>query len=406
MKFSVDQILNLPDMKVLDFQEIEGAEIIITIEKAVNYCTCPDCGKTTYSIHQNHWRMIHDLSWSEKPVLLKINRRQFKCNKCKKVFSEKLNFVDKSKGYTKRLAIDIVEQVLDSNIHSVAKRNDLSDEEVESMLKAQVSQILNINLSQVKRLGIDEIALVKGQGNYLAVLVDLDTRKPIELVKSRRIEEIREVIVKWGSQVLEQIVEVSIDLWSPYKSLVEELMPNANITADRFHVMKQVNDELDAMRKSEKKAAMSLDDKSEKDRILAGLNKSKYSLIKNENSLDEKQKERLNCVQQVSPTLAKMHALKEEFRGIFESTKSWGENIMNLLDWMHDGLSYFPKSIGTMIRWFGEVVGYFDGRTTSGTVEGINNKLKLIKRLGYGFRNFNNFRLRSLLNWHFSINSP
>ena len=406
MKFSVDQILNLPDMKVLDFQEIEGAEIIITIEKTVNYSTCPDCGKTTYSIHQNHWRMIHDLSWSEKPVLLKINRRQFKCNKCKKVFSENLNFVDKSKGYTKRLAIDIVEQVLDSNIHSVAERNDLSDEEVESMLKAQVSQILNINLNQVKRLGIDEIALVKGQGSYLAVLVDLDTRKPIELVKSRRIEEIREVIVKWGSQVLEQIVEVSMDLWSPYKSLVEELMPNANITADRFHVMKQVNDELDAMRKSEKRAATSLDNKSERDRILAGLNKSKYSLIKNEDSLNEQQKERLNDVREVSPILAKMHTLKEEFRDIFESTKSWGESIINLLDWMNNGLSYFPKSIGTMIRWFGEVVGYFDGRTTSGTVEGINNKLKLIKRLGYGFRNFSNFRLRSLLNWHFSINSP
>jgi transposase len=216
MKFSVDQILNLPEMKVLDFQEIEGAGIIITIEKAANYSTCTNCKKTTYSIHQNHWRMIHDLSWSEKPVLLKINRRQFKCNKCKKVFSEQLNFVDKSKGYTKRLAMNIVEQVLDSNIHSVAERNDLSDEEVESMLKAQVSQILNINLNQVKRLGIDEIALVKGQGSYLAVLVDLDTRKPIELVKSRRIEEIREVIVKWGSQVLEQIVEVSMDLWSPY----------------------------------------------------------------------------------------------------------------------------------------------------------------------------------------------
>ena len=406
MKFSVDQILNLPDMKVLDFQEIEGAGIIITIEKAVNNSTCPFCEKTTYSIHQNHWRMIHDLSWSEKPVLLKINRRQFKCHKCQKVFSENLNFVDKSKGYTKRLARDIVEQVLNSNIHSVAKRNDLSDEEVESMLKAQVSQILNINLSQVKRLGIDEIALVKGQGNYLAVLVDLDTRKPIELVKSRRIEEIREVIVKWGSQVLEQIVEVSMDLWSPYKSLVEELMPNANITADRFHVMKQVNDELDAMRKSEKKAAMDLDNKLERDRILAGLNKSKYSLIKNEDSLNEQQKERLNNVLEVSPILAKMHALKEEFRDIFESTKSWGESIINLLDWMHNGLSYFPKSIGTMIRWFGEVVGYFDGRTTSGTVEGINNKLKLIKRLGYGFRNFSNFRLRSLLNWHFSINSP
>ncbi|MEH2357935.1 ISL3 family transposase [Nostoc sp.] len=406
MKFTVEQILNLPDMKVLDFQEIEGEEIIITIEKSVNYSTCPSCGQNTQSIHQNHWRMIHDLPWSKKPVLLKINRRQFKCHKCKKVFSEKLDFVDKSKGYTKRLAIDIVQQVLNSNIHSVAERNGLSDEEVESMLKKQVSQILNINLSQVKKLGIDEIALVKGQGNYLAVLVDLDTHKPIEIVQSRRIEDIREVIVGWGFEVLNQIEEVSIDLWSPYKSLVEDLMPNANITADRFHVMKQVNDELDRMRKTEKKAAMSLEDKSEKSRQLEALSKSKYSLIKHEDSLNEKQKSKLNSVLEVSPTLAKMHTLKEQFRQIFETTKSWGDSITQLLDWMYDARSYFPKSLGTMVRWFGEIVGYFDGRTTSGTVEGINNKLKLIKRLGYGFRNFSNFRLRSLLNWHFSINSP
>ncbi|EFA68381.1 ISL3 family transposase [Cylindrospermopsis raciborskii] len=406
MKFPIEQILNLPEMKVLDCQEIEGAGIIITIEKAVNHCTCPNCGHITHSIHQNHWRMIHDLPWSEKPVFLKINRRQFKCHKCKKVFSEKLDFVDKSKGYTKRLATNIVEQVLNSNIHSVAKRNDLSDEEVESMLKRQVAQIQKINLRGVKRLGIDEIALVKGQGNYLAVLVDLDTRKPIEIVKTRRIEDIREVLIGWGLESLEQIQEVSIDMWSPYKSLVEELMPNANITADRFHVMKQVNDELDNMRKTEKKAATSYPNESEKKRILAGLNKGKYSLIKNEDSLNEELKERLKSVQSVSPTLAKMHCLKEKFREIFEQSTNWGDSIIDLLDWMHDAKSFFPKTIGTMIRWFGEIVGYFDGRTTSGIVEGINNKLKLIKRLGYGFRNFNNFRLRSLLHWHFSINCP
>jgi len=151
-------------------------------------------------------------------VLLNINRRQFKCNKCQKVFSEQLDFVERNKRYTKRLAVDIVQQVLDSNIHSVAERNDLSDEEVESMLKSQTYQILNINLSQLKRLGIDEISLVKGQGNYLGVLVDLDTNKPIELVESRRVEDIRKILTEWGSQVLEQIEEVSIDLWSAYKS--------------------------------------------------------------------------------------------------------------------------------------------------------------------------------------------
>jgi transposase len=403
MRFPVEQILAFPGMKVLSCQEIEGLGIIIEIEAEVKYCNCPICGQTTRSIHQNHWRIIQDLPWSNKTVLLKINRRQFKCNKCQKAFSESLDFVDKNRGYTKRLALNIVEQVLNSNIHSVAERNDLSDEEVESMLEGQASEIHKIDLSKLSRLGIDEIALVKGQGKYLAILVDLDTHKPIEIVSSRRIAEITEVFEGWGIQVLEQIKEVSIDLWSPYKKLVEELMPNADITADRFHVMKQVNMELDTARKTEKKAAMLLDNKSERDRVLAGLTKSKYSLLKNEDSLNEQQKEKLKIVQKVSPNLLKMHALKEEFRNIFETTQSWGNSVLKLLDWISEALSYFPKSIKTIVRWFGEVVGYFDERTSSGIVEGINNKLKLIKRLGYGFRNFNNFRLRSLLSWYFTV---
>jgi transposase len=78
--------------------------------------------------------------------------------------------------------------------------------------------------------------------------------------------------------------------------------------------------------------------------------------------------------------------------------------VLKLLDWIYEAISFFPKSVATIKRWFGEIVGYFDNRTTSGVVEGINNKLKLIKRLGYGFRNFENFKLRSLLTWHFTAN--
>lgn len=406
MKFPVEKMLNLTAMKVLNCHEIEGMGLIIEIEKIAKYCTCPKCGYQASSIHQNHWRIVQDLPISDRQVQLKVNRRQFRCKKCHQIFSEELDFIDKNRGYTKRLAENIIKQVLDSNIRSVALRNDLTDEEIESMLNAQAILIDSINFSQVKRIGIDEIALVKGQGNYLAIIVDLDTNKPIEILRSRRSEELRKVFEGWGSAVLEQIHEVSIDLWNPYKNLVEELMPNVDVTADRFHVMKQITDELDTARKSEKRAAEKILNKSEKERKLTGITKSKYSLLKNEKDLTAQQKEKLKSVLEVSPQLSKMHALKEEFRDIFETKYSWGEGVLKLLDWMHDAMSFFPKSIGTIQRWFGEIVGYFDKRTTSGVVEGINNKLKLIKRLGYGFRNFENFKLRSLLTWHFGINYP
>ena len=209
MKFPVEQILNLPGTRVLSCQEIEGIGFIIEIEAAVKYSSCPSCAQVSRSVHQNHWRIIQDLHWSNSPVLLRVNRRQFRCKHCEKVFSEELNFVDKQRGYTKRFAANIIEQVLDSNIQSVAERNDLSDEEVQSMLDSQASSILEIDLSRLKRLGIDEIALVKGQGNYLAVLVDLDTHELIEIVKSRRMSELRLVEEGWGSEVLEQITEES-----------------------------------------------------------------------------------------------------------------------------------------------------------------------------------------------------
>lgn len=102
------------------------------------------------------------------------------------------------------------------------------------------------------------------------------------------------------------------------------------------------------------------------------------------------------------PKLARMHQLKEELRAIFESAINWGDGVLKLLDWLQSAATEFPKSQSTIVRWFGEIVSYFDQRTTNGTVEGINNKLKLIKKAAYGFRNFSNFRLRSLLSWHFA----
>lgn len=68
--------------------------------------------------------------------------------------------------------------------------------------------------------------------------------------------------------------------------------------------------------------------------------------------------------------------------------------------WLAKAKNYFPKSNNTIIRWFAEIIPYFDNRMTSGAVEGINNKLKLIKRSAYGFRNFENFRVGCLLNWY------
>jgi transposase len=119
-------------------------------------------------------------------------------------------------------------------------------------------------------------------------------------------------------------------------------------------------------------------------------------------SLNEEQINKLSEVKNVSPVLKEMHELKEKFRKIFNKTDNWYPGVFKLGMWLSKAKKCFPKSNNTIIRWFYEIIAYFDNRTNSGAVEGINNKNKLIKRSGYGFRNFDNFRVRCLLNWHFN----
>ncbi|WP_080811251.1 transposase [Halomicronema hongdechloris] len=82
---------------------------------------------------------------------------------------------------------------------------------------------------------------------------------------------------------------------------------------------------------------------------------------------------------------------------MFETASEWSEALFKLLDWMVDAKAYSNDSVGTLCRWFGQVLNYFENGTTNGIVEGINNRLKFIKRLGFGCSNFDNFELKGAI---------
>jgi transposase len=401
------ELLNLEGVKVSSHRQYEGIGIIIQVEAIEKGSVCGRCGSNSNKLHQNRWHIIKDLSWGEKTVFLEINRRQFKCEKCQKPFSEEMGFVKERRTYTKRLATKIIEEVLADDISGVARKGVVTTEEIERMLKDAAANLLKSKPVGLKRLGIDEIALVKGQGKYCAVLVDIDRAKLLMILESRTKEELKKVLLGWGEEILEGIEEVSIDLWKGYKSLVTEIMPRATVVADRFHVMVQINKELDLERKKEKrtierkiKLAKNEQEKIEEKKILAGIVASKYALLKNEKELNQKQKDKLAEVKKVSPILNVMHQLKEKFRKMFEDNERWADGLIEISGWLSTAQKYFVNSQSTIYRWLDEILAYFDNRTTSGVVEGINNKLKLIKRSAYGFTNFDNFRNRCLLNWH------
>lgn len=395
-------LLNLPEFQVRDYQFSEGIGLFLELEKKEEKSACPSCGKETGKLHQNHWYVVRDLPWGDRAVYLRINRRQLRCDACGNKFSEELDAVKKKRTYTQRLKARILKEVLASDIKSVAKRQGVSEQEIETMLRELAEELISEKPQHLRKLGIDEIAVVKGQKNYYVVLIDIEKRIIVGMVEKRTAAAVETYLESWGEEVLSQIEEVSIDLWRPYQKVAEKLMPEAEIVADRFHLMKQVNEELDRERRRVKSAAENRKEETEPEKMLTGLKKSKYVLLRNEEDLEEEGKEKLESIREVVPKLGEMHRLKEKFRDVFETSLDWREGLFNLGDWLKEAQAYFPESCGTIKRWLGEVIAYFDNRTTQGVVEGINNKIKLIKRRAYGFRNFTNFKIRSFLAWYFS----
>ena len=182
------------------------------------------------------------------------------------------------------------------------------------------------------------------------------------------------------------IEEVCSDMWRPYATAIAEKLPHARLVTDRFHVMKIVNQDLNTLKKTLKK---DLPDEAKA---------CHYPLLKNEDDLTEKQREILAHVCTASPELKDAHQLKEEFRTIFNTKQTVEQGRLALQHWIDkaEQAELFSEAVKTITHWFASIVNYVIQRTTNGPAEGINNKIKVIKRMAYGFRNFANFRLRIL----------
>ena len=216
------------------------------------------------------------------------------------------------------------------------------------------------------------------------ILTNLDTKEIVDVLESRTQEKLRARLERLSPFERAQIQEVAIDMWNPYDTVCAELLPHAVITADRFHVMQAVNRELKQLKNQQKKVYP---------QALKGVH---YALLKNRQDLTDKQQAALERVYQVSPLVKAAHRLKECLRHIFECKSTKEKAIERLRKWslIAEKAGLFPQFRRTLANWMHRIANYFCHRTTSGIVEGINNKIKLIKRRAFGFRNFEHFRIR------------
>lgn len=230
-------------------------------------------------------------------------------------------------------------------------------------------------------MSLDEFSQHKGQGHYVTTVVDLDHSRLLEVIDSHQQDELITALTTLYP-VAERLAveEVSIDMWASYTTVVQTVFPQATVVYDRFHVMQHVNRELNRLRKQ----------------LKVKFKGAPHLLWKHHQDLDDDQQDRLRKGLKNHPCLAMAYELKEDLYTLYETARSVKGAQRQLRRWLRIARLLFANSTAMIERHLDGICQYFAHHTTSGITEGVNTRIKLIKRQGYGFPCFPHFRLRLL----------
>jgi len=379
MDFHIDTLLNFPHATVEQCVQ-ESGDVFLTLRLLNDAADCPNCGQSSGELHQSRPVLVRDLSIFGQATHLKIPRRQFYCRSCQRYFTELLPYVDKGRQYTCRYEEYIYQQVQLTTIEQVSRVEGLTYDRVEGIFNHQYELKKKESWAGAKRIAIDEVSHRKGQRNFATVVGDLEAGRLLEVIDSHQQLGIIEALEQQPIAVREQIVEVSVDMWGGFPKVVEKVFPNAILVIDRFHVMQAANKELNKIRRQ-----VRVFDRG-----------SKFLLLRNGADLTAAERQALEQILQRSKRLRKAYESKEELRTIYESPLTVETGKLHFEEWLNRAQKIFSKVTTTIRNHLDGICNYFRTRTTSGPMEGINNRIKVIKRQAYGFVNFGNFRKRLL----------
>ena len=190
---------------------------------------------------------------------------------------------------------------------------------------------------------------------------------------------------------LSDLAFAATDLWNHYRAAVHTVFPEVAVVADRFHVVQNLHKSIHKIRREAQKDAANDDERAQ----LKGL---RYLLLKNERNLTDADKDRLTKLADSHPVLYRLWQLRQALHDWYETQTTPDLARLTLDDWIVDarqlGLKHLDAFCDTLITWQTEVVNFFHHRITSGFVEGMNSKIRVLKRIAFGIPNFEHFRLR------------
>ena len=381
--------LGLPQLRILKQKELDDHFEVRVIYRW-GEVTCPRCGKVTTKEHDRRQQHKQDRRLRDKVVFLTLMKRRFRCLCCGKVFTEP----DEVFGSRRRSSHRFREYLGQEALHQTVKRTARKEKVGEGLVRRCVTEEIGRRLGARKAaetpefIGLDEFS-VSGRRLYHTTICNLVQGEVMEVVEGQGRQKVEEYLDSLLQP--ERVKGVAMDMHEPFRQAVQMCLPQAKVVVDKFHLIRHINKAMDKVR-----SRLQGGNRRGKRRDLF---RSRYTLLKGAERLADWEKERLNRLFYCYPELKKAWVLKESFRMWYRETdRMRAEERLGLLEERIDGdsLPEFKVLLRTVRNWREEILNYFEYRITNGFVEGKNNRIKTIKRMAYGYRNMDNFRMRIL----------
>lgn len=382
--YSIEKLVGLQDIEVKNI-ETSDSDIRLFCRMKRKPHKCPACGNLTNRIHDYRVQVIKDCPVLGKNFFICLEKRRYICS-CSKRFYEKVSFIPRYHRMTHRLVCNIID----------ALKSTLSFTDVSKRFNVSVSTVIRIfdfvsfkkpELSNV--VSIDEFKGNVWGEKYQCILTDPVNHKMLDILPNRFSYSLASYFKTLDGR--ENVHYFVSDMWRTYESTAKIFFKNADTVVDKYHWIRQVFWAFERVRKDIQKTL------SKEYRIY--FKHSKRLLMKRYSKLREEQKQQINVMLSLSPTLSSAYFIKEDFLKVLDckNREQAKKHLIEWIDYARDSsIASFQKCANTIYSWLTGILNSFDCPYTNGFTEGCNNKIKVLKRNAYGYRNFIRFRKRIL----------
>jgi len=385
MKKDILAIFNLQDLgRKLEGIEIRDEEVIFHLRESCR-ARCPDCGR--WSRHLHAWgklRLVQHGMVMERRICLSLRNNRYFCRVCRKPFTEVNELVRPRQRRTKAAERAFLEALRVRSFKNVSDREGISYGVSSRILRRCIDPERITWPEGEIALGIDGHSF---RGTRMVnTITDVQARCPLTILPDSRKDSLQRFLGEIPPEVKPRIREACIDMDQMLLAAVEKELPGTPVVIDHFHVIQDANRRVDEARKIEQEAAR---------REI----RKKIFLVGQER-LSRREKERLAGYFRLYPSLKEFYWMKEKLRQFYKlKSKTAARNrLKDLVEIARLSDDAAMIQWGRMLqRWSPYILNFFDNRTTNAYTEGIHTKIKMIKRVSFGFRNVQIYIRKMLL---------